>query len=78
VTLIAKLRLKTISLIYFASFYYGYLVFVFPSANLAQRCPWGPTVYLGGSLVAWGVVLACTSINASFPVFFVLRFILGM
>ncbi|UZJ55735.1 hypothetical protein CBS101457_005055 [Exobasidium rhododendri] len=61
-----------------AAFYYGYLVFVFPSSALAQRFPWGPTKYLGISLILWGVVLACTAVNPAFGPFFALRFLLGM
>lgn len=62
----------------FGSFYYGYFIFVFPTAWLAQRFPWGTTKYLGINIVCWGTALACSAINPHFVPFFILRILLGM
>lgn len=61
-----------------AAFYYGFFIFVFPSAWLAQRFPWGVTKYLGVNVTLWGVTLACSAIRPSFGPYFALRIVLGM
>ena len=61
-----------------AGFYYGFMFFVFPSAWLSQRFPWGVTKYLGLNVILWGITLALSAISPHFAPFFVLRILLGM
>lgn len=56
-------------------FYVSYLVLQLPSALLIRR--FGIRVWLGASLVLWGLPSAALAFTSSKEMFFVLRFILG-
>ncbi|KAJ7507722.1 MFS general substrate transporter [Mycena galericulata] len=59
-----------------AAFYFGFLVFEFPTVYISQKLR--VAKYLGVNIVLWGVVLMLHSVGTSFGAFFALRFILGM
>ncbi|USU18906.1 MFS transporter [Paraburkholderia fungorum] len=56
-------------------FYVSYLVLQLPSALLIRR--FGIRIWLGASLVLWGLPSAALAFTSSKEMFFVLRFILG-
>ncbi|KAJ7638742.1 MFS general substrate transporter [Roridomyces roridus] len=59
-----------------AAFYFGFLVFEFPTVYLSQKTR--VAKYLGANIVLWGVILMLHSVGTSFGAFFALRFLLGM
>ncbi|KAF9477255.1 MFS general substrate transporter [Pholiota conissans] len=58
------------------SFYIGFLIWVFPTMYMAQRLRLAK--YLGGNIVAWGVIMMLHAVPNSFGAFFALRLLLGM
>ncbi|KAJ7068194.1 MFS general substrate transporter [Mycena amicta] len=59
-----------------AAFYFGFLVFEFPTVYIAQKLRIAK--YLGVNICIWGVVLMLHAVGTSFGAFFALRFLLGM
>ncbi|KAF7313734.1 MFS general substrate transporter [Mycena chlorophos] len=59
-----------------AGFYFGFLVFEFPTVYIAQKLRIAK--YLGANIILWGIVLMLHAIPTSFGPFFALRFLLGM
>ncbi|KAJ7744518.1 MFS general substrate transporter [Mycena maculata] len=59
-----------------AAFYFGFLVFEFPTVYISQKLR--VAKYLGVNIVLWGIILMLHSVGTSFGAFFALRFLLGM
>jgi len=59
-----------------AAFYFGFLVFEFPTVYISQKTR--VAKYLGVNIVLWGIILMLHSVGTSFGAFFALRFLLGM
>jgi MFS family permease len=58
------------------AFYLGYLVWEFPTVYISQKLRLAK--YLGGNIVAWGIILMLHASTNNFGAFFALRFLLGM
>ncbi|KAF2721898.1 MFS transporter [Polychaeton citri CBS 116435] len=56
-------------------FYFGYLVWEFPTGRLLQLLPLSK--YTGFNIIAWGAVLACTAAARNYSAVLALRFLLG-
>ncbi|KAJ7095307.1 MFS general substrate transporter [Mycena belliarum] len=59
-----------------AAFYFGFLVFEFPTVYISQKLR--VAKYLGVNIVLWGIILMLHAVGTSFGAFFALRFLLGM
>lgn len=59
-----------------AAFYFGFLVWEFPTNYISQRLRIAK--YLGVNIVLWGIVLMLHSTTSKFSSLFALRFLLGM
>lgn len=59
-----------------AAFYFGFLLFEFPTVYLSQKTR--VAKYLGVNICLWGAILMLHSVGTSFGAFFALRFLLGM
>ncbi|RDW60561.1 hypothetical protein BP6252_11944 [Coleophoma cylindrospora] len=57
-------------------FYFGYLVYEYPTTYLIQRLPVGK--YLSAVTILWGVFVAVTAACSSFGALATCRFLLGM
>lgn len=58
-----------------SSFYFGYLFWCFPAGHLLQKLPIAKL--MSGMIFCWGCILIGTAFVTSFPVFIVLRVLLG-
>ncbi|KAJ5936049.1 hypothetical protein N7454_005347 [Penicillium verhagenii] len=56
-------------------FYFGYLVWTWPSSWLVVRLPLGK--YIAGTVFVWGAILMCHGACNSFGTFMTVRFLLG-
>lgn len=56
-------------------FYFGYLMWTWPSSWLAVRLPLGK--YLTGTVLVWGVIVMCHGVCNNFRGFMAVRFLLG-
>lgn len=57
-------------------FYFAYLAFEWPASYLAQRLPTGTVV--SSFVIAWGIILVCTSACQNFTGLAICRFLLGV
>jgi MFS transporter, ACS family, allantoate permease len=57
-------------------FYFGYLIFEYPSAILIQRLP--VAKLLASTVMLWAILMCCTAATHNFAGLMVVRFIMGM
>lgn len=57
-------------------FYFGYLIFEYPSAILIQRLP--VAKLLAGTVMMWAILMWCTAATQNFAGLMVVRFIMGI
>ncbi|KAJ3814367.1 MFS general substrate transporter [Lentinula aff. lateritia] len=57
-------------------FYFGYLLWTYPTTILIQRLPVGR--YVSVNTIIWGLIVACTALCTNFGSLITVRFLLGM
>ncbi|KAJ3895279.1 MFS general substrate transporter [Lentinula edodes] len=57
-------------------FYFGYLLWTYPTTILIQRLPVGR--YVSVNTIIWGFIVACTALCTNFGILITARFLLGM
>ncbi|KAJ3930492.1 MAG: MFS general substrate transporter [Lentinula lateritia] len=57
-------------------FYFGYLLWTYPTTILIQRLPVGR--YVSVNTIIWGLIVACTALCTNFGSLIIVRFLLGM